>query len=502
MSSFFLLHNLHFALEFLGAIAFLVVAWLAFDAFLIRRDFLTSTRGIGFSLLAGWQVIHAFAFPSDLILYLGYAFFFGGVLFIILNILLEAPSPRPEFKAILVLPAASPLFLNLNNGVVAAGLLLITLLSYRQYRRELKKSLGPFVIGFLFLSLGALTSLLYTPESQNIFWIIGHLFQLLGFFALGRWVWSYLRLRIREELLIIFTSFTLLMAVVVSLTFSSILVSRIEAQTKDNLLTDVKVLELTILSLQEEALAKTRLFGSMDDVREALENNDFAALEELSNNFLQEEQLGFLTVADEEGFVLLRAHALTQKDDNLSSETAVAKALEGDSFVTIETSPVEQFSIRAASPIMKDGEVQGVVIGGFPLDNVLADSIRKITGLEMSIFQANTRVATTALNPDGKTRSTGIQQTDPRVTEAVLEQGNDVTLSTTIFSRPFLAAYLPLKNAEGQIVGMISAAKAQQEIVETANATNRLTLLAVVVLMLLLITPIYFITKRLSEEIA
>jgi len=151
---------------------------------------------------------------------------------------------------------------------------------------------------------------------------------------------------------------------------------------------------------------------------------------------------------------------------------------------------------------MKKEELMGAIVTGFPLDNVLADSIKKITGLETSIFEKNVRVSTTAFNPDGKTRSIGIKQTDNLVTQTVLEEGKDITLSTTILSRPFIASYLPIKNADAQIVGMISAAKPQQEILETANATNQLTLIIVIIIMLVLILPIYFITRRLGEEVA
>ena len=500
MSLFFLLNNLHFFLEILGALVFLIVAWLAFDAFIIRKNFLTASRMIGFLLLAVWQIIHALHSSSDVLNFVAYAFCFGGIGFVLFNIAKEAAVERPEFKAVLFLPPLVALQQPFDVAI-AIGFFLITLVSFRQYKRELKKSLMPFWIGFLFLSLGALASVFYTQDSLSAVWAIGHLLGLIGFFALAAWVWSYLQLRIREELLLVFISFALLMAVTVSLTFSTILISRIETQTKNSLLTDVKVLDLAILRLQEEALAKTRLLASRTDIKKNLEENNFLQLEKIANELLQEEKLGFLIVLDKEGYVVLRAHALTKKEDNLSNERAVAKALEGESFVTIEASPVEKFSIRAASPIMKNGEMIGAIVAGFPLDNVLADSIKRITGLEVSIFENNIRVATTAFNPDGKTRSVGIKQTDVLVTQTVLEKGQDITLSTTILSRPYLASYLPIRNTEGNIVGMISAAKPQQEILETANTTNRLTLIVVVIIMLTLTLPIYFITRRLSEEI-
>jgi len=501
MSLFFLSNNLHFALEILGALVFLMVAWLALDSLFARRDFTTATRAAGFIFLTSWQVIHAFGFTSDTFTYAGYGLYLAGIIFVFGNLLLERPTKRPEFKAIVVLPAIAGLITPFNIAI-AVGLLLIAALSFRQYKAEFKKALAPFWLGFLFLSAGAGSAIFYAPDSLSALWMAGHALELIGFFAIAFWVWSYLQTRIREEMLLIFISTALFMATIVTLTFSSILITRVENQTKGDLLTNARVLDFAISRLGEEALAKAKFLAVRPDINTALAEGNFLSLEEILSSSIDSENLGFLGILDKDGNVILRAHALSRVGDNLQGERAVAEALGGRSFVTIETSPVEKFSIRAASPLVLGGVVEGVIVAGFPLDNLLADDIKRITGLEMSIYEGDTRVATTALNPDGRTRSVGLKQIDKNVTSAVLEEGKEVALRTTILSRPYLASYLPIKNADGKVVGMISAAKSQQEILETAQATNRLTLLTVMIIMLILITPIYFITRRLSKEAA
>ena len=501
MSLFFLLNNIHFALEILGALAFLIVAWLALDSFLVRRNFKGASRGIGFALLAIWQIIHAFNFSSDSVIFLGYALFILGIFFILINVLAESLIARPEFKAVLILPSLAAA-LNPLNIAVTVGLFLITFLSFRQYKRETKKALMPFWVAFLFLSLGSLSAIFYNPDSFSGLWAIGHGLELVGFFALGWWVWKYLELRIREELLLVFISLTLFMAVIVTLTFSSILITRMEDQTREGLLTNARVLDFTISGLQEEALAKTKLFARDLELVQALSSDDFIKIEELASDFMNEENLGFVTVLNKEGFVILRAHALSKKEDNLSKEKSIEAALTGMPLVTVETSPVEKFSIRAASPVIKDGKILGIIAGGFPLDNVLADKMKRVTGLDMSIFEGNVMVAATHLHPDGRTRSIGIKQTDPEVLQTVLGGGKGTTIRTNIFSRPYLASYLPIKDVEDNIVGMLSAAKSQNEILKTAEQSNRLTLGAVVIIMIVMVMPVYFITKRLSKEVS
>lgn len=500
MASFFLLNNLHFFSEIIGALVFGIVAWLAFDAFLIRRDFLTASRGIGFLYLGAWQVMHALNLPSDFTGYIAYVLYLIGLGFVLWNSVLEAPDGRPAFRAIVILPALSTFSRSLSF-VATAGLAAIAWQAYRQYKNESKKSLSPFIIAFGMLAAGSFLSIFYNPESPGFWWIAGHLLELTGFFFLVWWVWNYLQLRIREEMLLIFVSFALFMAVIVSMTFSTILSTRVENEAKSNLITNTRVLDFAVTRLKEEALAKARFLAGDGDLGQALAGNKFAALQSTSEKFIQKEKLGFLTLLDKNGGVILRANALASKDENLSREEAVSSALSGRAKVSIESSPVEKFSIRAASPVGGKGRITGVVVAGFQLDNALVDRIKDITGLEMSIFDGNTRVASTAFNSDGRTRSTGVKEIDPTVTEKVLKKGEAVTLNTTFLSRPYLASFVPLRSADGRIVGMTSAAKPQREILDAAGATSRLTLAIVMAIMLILIAPIYLVTKKFAREL-
>lgn len=499
MSSFFILQNFHFALEILGALAFLGVAWLAVDSLLVRQDWRAISRAMGFGLLVCAQILHAFDFSSEIIGYAEYIAYIGGILFVIFNFIAESPAKRPEFKAVLVIPSLASLFV-LFQGLTTGGLALIAALAYRQYRLEQKKALIPFALAFLFFAIGSATAFIPASTQLGAVWMAEHAFRLVGFMMLGTWVWQYLQLRIREELLLIFVSVILFMATIVTLTFSTILVGRMEAQTQQNLLTNAKVFHYAIQRLEQEAYAKAQVLAHDRGMIQALAQKDFATLDTFAVEAAAREKLGLLTIADASGGVLVRGHGLTQRGDTIAGERAVQSALRGVPFVTIESHSPEGLAIRATAPVYEGEVLIGVIVGGMPLDNAMVDGIKKITGLEMSVFEQNTRVATTLFNLDGRTRSVGIHQTDPRVSEAVLERENALTLATDILSRPFLASFIPLADADNKIVGMLSAAQPQQEIADVASATNRLTLITVMGIMLILILPIYILTKRLAEE--
>ncbi|MES2006648.1 MAG: cache domain-containing protein [Patescibacteria group bacterium] len=491
----FLVNNFHFALELLGATACLMAAWLTLDTYLLRKEASTLFRAIGFGLFAVWQFIYAVNLGSDLLSYVGFFFYLIGLVFILGSF---GKSQQLKVEAIVVIPAFT-----LWSGYlhVAAGLLLfgIAFLSYRRFKQELNKTWLPLSLGFAFLAVGALLGAVSGGSQTSLPFIAELVCELLGFGLLIKWVWQFLALRIRESLVLVFISAALFLSTVVTLAFSTILISQIASETESNLRTDTQVMLLAVDGLREQSLAKATLFSKESELATAVSKNDFASLEQLSEAFMEEYTLGFLTITDKDGSVLVRANALSRRGDSLLGERAVEEALAGESIVTIEKSPVEKLSIRAAAPIIQNGKILGVVVAGYPLDNALVDNIKRVTGLEMFVYEGDTSVAATAFAQDGRTRVVGTV-VDTGTKEKVLTLGEPTSAQALIYGKPFRASYLPLENADKKIIGMISAAKPEQDILDIANSTNRLTLITIVCIMLVLAYPIYLFTKRLTAE--
>ena len=496
MSLFLLVNNLHFTVELVGALVFFIMAWLAVDAYAVGRQTQQLLRVIGFSLIGVWQIMFALALSSDLANIAGSIVYILGILIVAASFL-AGPRTTPLLPAVLLIPAFASVS-SYMNMVSAIGLAIVALLSFRQFKAEFNQSLRFFWIGFLALSLGTFTFAFFGRSMTGN--LSAYALQCIGFVSLAMWVWQYLRLRLRESVVLIFISLTLLIATIVTMAFSAILMGKIEAETRASLTIDTRVVELAVSGLLEEARVKAELLALRGDITSAIEQKNSAKLEGLLSNALGEEKLGFLLVTDKSGTVLLRAHALSRHGDSIGRERAVESALTGEHFATIESSPGEKFSIRAAVPLYQKEALVGVLVAGFPLDNVFADKMKKITGLEMSIYEGDDVVATTALASDGRSRLSGISVDDTSVKEAVLEKGSGTIARVALRGEQFLASYLPLHNADGKIIGMLSASKPQQEIIALANATNRLTLIAVMSLLLVLALPLYFLTRRLLGE--
>ena len=496
MSLYFLINNARFAIELTGAVTFFIAAWLTYDTYNFRKDSTTLVRAIGLGLCAVAQTITAINLGNDILSYLGFIFFALGLLAVLSSFL---KSQQLQVHAVLVIPAFT-----LWQGYLVVVLAFLSgavaFLSYRRAKQELNNTWTPFSIALGLVGVGlALSVVAHAVETSPLF-IAGLLSKLVGFGYLARWVWQFLQLRIRESLVLIFTSVALLLSTVVTLAFSTILISQLSSQTEANLITDARVLDLHLQSLHEESLAKAALIATNKDVAGDILANDFSALSQTAETLMETYNLGLLTIADEGGAVLVRAHALSKRGDSIIGARTFEEALHGNSFVTIEENSVEKLAISAGAPIMQKDKIIGVVIAGYPLDNALVDSVKRITGLEMFIYTGSVSSAATALAADGRTRLTGEEVTDPVVRATVLVGGKTTTAQANFYGQPYLASYIPLKNGDGKIIGMISAGKPQQDILDIANSTNRLTLITIILIMLILALPIYLFTKRLTQE--
>ncbi len=501
MSLYFLINNFHFALELMGAVVALMASWLTLDTFSLRRDALTLFRAIGFGFFALWQLVYAVNLGNDVLSFLGFGLYLIGLAFILGSF---GKTQQLKVEAIVVVPAFA-----LWSGYlhIAAGLLLlcIAFLCWRRIKLELNKTWWSLSLSFLCLGVAGLLGAFAGASQTSIPFLAELVLELAGFALLVRWVWQFLALRVRESLVLIFISAALFLSTIVTLAFSTILISQIASQTEHSLDTDTQVMQLNIDSLKEQSLAKAELFATSPELADAISKNDFDALQRLSEAYMEQYNLGFLSVVGADGKVLVRANALSRRDDSLLGERAVEEALSGSPIVTIETSPVEKFSIRAGAPVYQKGlpaqagKISGVVVAGYPLDNALADNIKRVTGLEMLIYEGDTAVAATAFAQDGRTRVVGtVAPAD--IKSAVITNGQPASGEANLYGRPFRASYLPLQNADGKVVGMISSAKPEQDILDIANATNRLTLITIVIIMLILAYPMYAFTKRLTTE--
>lgn len=113
-----------------------------------------------------------------------------------------------------------------------------------------------------------------------------------------------------------------------------------------------------------------------------------------------------------------------------------------------------------------DYSIEGDVLckGGVPLaDNGIVDRVKEVSGIDATIFWGDTRMLTTVRSEDGE-RAVGTKATE-EVTEEVLAGNEFFSSYVWVNDRYYYGYYVPLKNQDDTIVGMVFVGKSRERVV-------------------------------------
>ncbi|MCR5304146.1 MAG: methyl-accepting chemotaxis protein [Lachnospiraceae bacterium] len=155
--------------------------------------------------------------------------------------------------------------------------------------------------------------------------------------------------------------------------------------------------------------------------------------------------------------------------------------------------------------------LDGIMKGGGDVTQELYDDLDRVkseTGIDYTIFMGDTRAVTTLIKKGTNDRIVGTAASEG-VIKDVLNGGNEYwAKSLTINDTPYCAYYVPLKNSDGSIVGMVFAGK-PTETVSAAVRKSALTMIVVAVFVAVIIACLGLVVANniskkmhsLSEEI-
>ena len=179
----------------------------------------------------------------------------------------------------------------------------------------------------------------------------------------------------------------------------------------------------TMRSVVDDMLdnTKNRLFQEvclLSDSRElekAFAAKDSATLMLFARNAMERCKASFATIVDAEGNVLARGHS-DKSGDNIAESTIMKSALSGKGVVDIVKLRNNGLSVGAASPIFINGKLVGAILFGEALRlHAFVDEVKRVTGLEMTVFENDIRLSTTIIR-DGK-RAVGTSLNNPEVAD-------------------------------------------------------------------------------------
>jgi methyl-accepting chemotaxis protein len=234
-------------------------------------------------------------------------------------------------------------------------------------------------------------------------------------------------------------------------------------------------------------------------VAAAIENKDTAAIQKLAKDGIKNLQVSLVTITDTSGNVIGRGHS-DKVGDSVSNQRNVKKALAGESSMDVEEGTVVKFSMRAGHPVKKGDSVIGSATTGIDLtSDAFVDEIKKRYGVEFTIFQNDTRAATTIIR-DGK-RAVGTKMDNPSVIETVLKKGDKFFDINKIIGKEYNTSYWPLKNAEGKVIGMFFIGKDRDMLTKVKTSLFAMTMLATLITGALMITAAFFLTKIIVKPL-
>jgi methyl-accepting chemotaxis protein len=406
-----------------------------------------------------------------------------------------------------------PLWLSAFAAVLVFEAAAVAYLYWQRATTNLEKHLKPVALVFLLLALAELVGLVSffrSTDNVQLFnlvrafgwaWWLEHLLLLAATVVLGRWVWGYLVKRLQSQLFIIFTTGVTIIFLVVSVSFTFLLFRNVAADALTNLEVAGKVLNYSLESKKAETAASAALFAQNAQLGPLVASGDHDKIVTLLSGSLEGRDVSGILVTDQVGKVLARVTEPERYGDSVSADPLVAEALSGkagESVATKEGVLAPVVVLQAAEPINNGGKQVGVVLVDLEVSSALLDGIRTSTGLQSAVYALDTRAATSI--GEGE-RLVGVKESNGQVRKQVLEEGQTFKGNLSLVNRPYLGVYLPLKNLNGQTVGMIFTGQPQSEVLREISRSVELVFLVSALLLLLSILPAYLVARHISRQV-
>ena len=281
-------------------------------------------------------------------------------------------------------------------------------------------------------------------------------------------------------------------------------------------------------------------------IKNAISDNDIDTIRKELEQIRETESLDILTLTDENGRVIVRSRNPSVSGDSqihdelvdyvLSTKEVIAGTvivsreellkegadLAGQAYTKViptpkakpkpETEQTSAMCIKAAAPVIRqDGNLSGVLYGGYLLNQSyeLVDKVKKIAyrgdkykGEDIgtsTIFQMDLRISTNVKAENGD-RAIGTQLSED-VYEQVLEKGLPWIHRAFVVNNWFIAAYEPIKNTRGDIIGVLSVGILEKKFTDMRKRAIAMFLAITLAGMLVALIVSNFLARNILQPI-
>jgi methyl-accepting chemotaxis protein len=264
--------------------------------------------------------------------------------------------------------------------------------------------------------------------------------------------------RISTKLIVMASGFILIFLIVVSISMIIIIKGALGNYLNEEVKAKSEVLSQNVESLKTKSVAASEWFSSSARLINAFKSGNRNEAIELGKLAMRSMGLDYFVVTDNAGNVFIRAHSPERFGDSIINQAVIQKALKGERTVDIEEGTVVKYSVRAGTPLKDKNTIIGTVSVGFVLgNNEFPDEQKRLLGCDVTIFQKDTRIATSLIH-NGK-RLVGTKMEHPVILDTVLKKGKNYYGDATILGKPYHTAYMPLRDINNNISGMLFIGK-------------------------------------------
>lgn len=281
--------------------------------------------------------------------------------------------------------------------------------------------------------------------------------------------------------ILLFTGALVVALAVITLGYTTVQADRLARRTIDQALTETRTVWETFqadrynkLKLGIRALANDPYFKA------GVETRDEGTVVNMLGERGQDIQADLFIATDPDGLVIARTDRPDAQGEDLSSDPVVTKPLEGEESATIWRQG--DWLVNAVSvPMVTAGELKGVLIAGYTINESLANQIRKLTHSEIAYLIQQTgaepRLAVSSLGPKEDALKGALGRGE------LASAAGSAPFELDLAGERFIGVRVPLQNAAGEGVGSVVALRSLSE--ETAafrQFRNSLVVVSLVVM--------------------
>jgi len=380
------------------------------------------------------------------------------------------------------------LFINLIGVFI---LLLTVFLSIRRYFQDRENeipnlsNLLPFWAFLLLFIREVLLIVINLPQDIRIAFLreqsidfsptfsIALIATFLGFLLLLILNWKFLIYNFTERLFAILLILSIGVASVGSLFLNFLVFDQMRTNNVDLVNKGAKVQNLILTERGKKAQFLSSTLAKDSQIIAQVKDRDLSALTLTLQEKINDAGLDILKIYTPYGEVLInpidsRENGTLIKDDKFINFVVSGK----NGVITFDTTKgvmAPEVDIRSIYPIILNQEVIGAIEAGYKFDNAFADFIKNQTDFDITIYASNLRSASTIKTSDGVSRWIGTFEEDTGVLDNVIKGGQGYNTEALIFGSYYYTSYLPLKDINGDVIGMLSAQSSVNVIIENTR---------------------------------